>query len=319
MLRGRLFIDNQDAYEYYGLYVKDYTPLIAYPQYKSLQTNDWHERDGVEVDLSNPVLNSRQFVLQFYCGRPEGVSDAQVLLSDLASTVYHSFYFAEIDKTYILRMIDTPSFSQNSRFDNFSITFCEDNVPMPNGGVPSTVTGISLGYTIDDADFALYGCTVLKGTRDSFLKFSKPKEAWKSNYSIMHGVIYDANDNVRLKSKDITIKLHIRTSSVSEFWERWDALWTAVFLVKDTEGLSAAERIVEGDGMIFRCYYKKNDVSEFLFTPEGGIWCDFTITFSVIAYNRGDAWYYLEMEDGVPVLYEYDNENNDNPTLVRIR
>lgn len=319
MLKEKLFINNQDAYENYGLYIKDYTPLIPYPPYKSIKTNDWHEQDGVEADLSCPVLSGRSITLQFYTGRPDGVSEAQVFLSDLLSKVYHTFYFPKIGKTYKFRLVSGPSFNQNKRFDKFSLTFAEDNIAIPTEVVPFVATGIPLGYTIDDADFAQYGCTVLQGTRDSLLKFSQPKEALQNNSNQLSGVIYDSNDIVRLRSKDITIKLHIRTKTISEFWQKWDSLWSSVFAVNTEEGLNAAVRVIEGDGMTFRCYYKKNAVDRFLFTPEGGVWCDFSITFAVLSYNRGDEWYYLAMEDDSPVLFEDGDETDENSTLVRIR
>lgn len=41
--------DNVDVYSNYGLYVKNYAPLLTMPQYKSssITTTDWHESDGV--------------------------------------------------------------------------------------------------------------------------------------------------------------------------------------------------------------------------------------------------------------------------------
>ena len=55
---NRLFIDGNDAYLQYGVYVTSggFNELVAFPPLKSVDSNDWQEEDGVEADLSAPVL-----------------------------------------------------------------------------------------------------------------------------------------------------------------------------------------------------------------------------------------------------------------------
>lgn len=278
MLTGLLLIDNTDVYSNYRLYVKNYAPLLQMPQYKasSITTVDWHERDGLDADLSAPVLDGRQFQLQFHLAHPNAPSDAQVLLSDLTSQVYHTFTFPLLGKTYRLRLVTNPSFAQNARFDTLSLTFAEDDVTIPSTPPPSNATGMPTGYILDDADFALYGCTVLKGTRDSFLRFAAPKEALWRSVGTLSGITYDGGDTVRLKTRDFTLNLHIRTATVADFWARWYALWSAV--------LAPEARIIKCDGITFMCYYKSNAVSRFLPLSDGGVWCDFSVTFAVTSY-----------------------------------
>lgn len=311
-LAGRLLIDGIDAYNNYGIFVKDggLNGLIAMPSFKAIDTYDWHEEDGLEADLSAPLLDGRQFTLNFGISHPDAESEAQVLLSDLASQVYHTLHIPWLGRTYTVRYVSNGSFAQNARFDTLSLTFAEDAVTIPTVAVPTQETGISMGYFIDDADFALYGCTVVKGTRDSFLKFAATKEALKRSVSTLSGIIYDSGDTVRLKSRDITVKMHIRTPNVPTFWARWYALWNAV--------LAPEARTIEGDGMTFQCYYKSNAVQKFMPTIEGGVWCDFSITFAVLAYSRGDEWFYLALQDGTPVTFE-DWDGVSDPTYVRIR
>lgn len=311
-LTGRIIINGLDAFTNYGLVFQNdgLKSLLQMPQFKKVEVYDWHEEDGLEADLSAPLLDGRQFTLNFGISHPDAESEAQVLLSDLASQVYHTLYIPWLGRTYTVRYVSNGSFAQNARFDTLSLTFAEDAVTIPTVAVPTQETGISMGYFIDDADFALYGCTVVKGTRDSFLKFAATKEALKRSVSTLSGIIYDSGDTVRLKSRDITVKLHIRTPDVPTFWARWYALWNAV--------LAPEARTIEGDGMTFQCYYKSNAVQKFMPTIEGGVWCDFSITFAVLAYSRGDEWLYLVTEDGVPVIFEEDDESNPN-YYIRIR
>lgn len=311
-LTGRIIINGLDAFTNYGLVFQNdgLKSLLQMPQFKKVEVYDWHEEDGLEADLSAPLLDGRQFTLNFGISHPDAESEAQVLLSDLASQVYHTLHIPWLGRTYTVRYVNNGSFAQNARFDTLSLTFAEDAVTIPTVAVPTQETGISMGYFIDDADFALYGCTVVKGTRDSFLKFAATKEALKRSVSTLSGIIYDSGDTVRLKSRDITVKLHIRTPDVPTFWARWYALWNAV--------LAPEARTIEGDGMTFQCYYKSNAVQKFMPTIEGGVWCDFSITFAVLAYSRGDEWLYLVTEDGVPVIFEEDDESNPN-YYIRIR
>lgn len=311
-LTGRIIINGLDAFTNYGLVFQNdgLKSLLQMPQFKKVEVYDWHEEDGLEADLSAPLLDGRQFTLNFGITHPDAESEAQVLLSDLASQVYHTLHIPWLGRTYTVRYVNNGSFAQNARFDTLSLTFAEDAVTIPTVAVPTQETGIPMGYFIDDADFALYGCTVVKGTRDSFLKFAATKEALKRSVSTLSGIIYDSGDTVRLKSRDITVKLHIRTPDVPTFWARWYALWNAV--------LAPEARTIEGDGMTFQCYYKSNAVQKFMPTIEGGVWCDFSITFAVLAYSRGDEWLYLVTEDGVPVIFEEDDESNPN-YYIRIR
>ena len=61
MMSGRLYIDGQDVYKQFGMYVSDngWNELVAMPPLKSVDSNDWNEEDGIEADLSAPVLNTR--------------------------------------------------------------------------------------------------------------------------------------------------------------------------------------------------------------------------------------------------------------------
>ena len=62
MMEGRLFIDGGDAYLQYGAYVVNggWNELVAYPPLKPVESNDWQEEDGIEADLSAPVLDTRE-------------------------------------------------------------------------------------------------------------------------------------------------------------------------------------------------------------------------------------------------------------------
>ena len=67
MMRGRLYIDSKDAYAEYGVFLTDQglNEMIAYAPLKAVNFNDWQEQDGIEADLSNPVLDTKDGTMKF--------------------------------------------------------------------------------------------------------------------------------------------------------------------------------------------------------------------------------------------------------------
>ena len=316
-LTGRLIIDGTDAYTNYGVVLNNYAQLIQWPQYKAVETNNWHEEDGLQADLSNPVLAGRTFSLSFSVRHLENNMMAQSLLAMLAEQVYHTLYFPQLNKTFEnVRYVSNSNFATNEKWDTLTLAFAQDIVEKPDTAIPEDYTAPQLGYTIDDCDFGLFGCTVTKGTRASMWKYANAKENQKQESKYVGGITYDSADGIHLSSRDITVNLHMH-SSLALFWSNWNALWSLVFKVDSTKGTSAAVRVVEGDGMEFQCYYKSNAVSRFLLLDDGEVWCDFTITFSVLAYNRGADWFYLATQASEQVTTE-DQDVEDNPLYVRI-
>ena len=65
-LTGRLSVDGYDAYTTWGVWVDSgLGSLIQWPKMKAVTENVWQESDGVEADLSDPKLDSRELTLKF--------------------------------------------------------------------------------------------------------------------------------------------------------------------------------------------------------------------------------------------------------------
>ncbi|MCC8036700.1 MAG: hypothetical protein LIP02_00965 [Bacteroidales bacterium] len=67
MKTGSLYVDGYDVYKQFGMYVVSggWNELVAYPPLKTVNYNDWQEEDGIEADLSAPVLNTREVSIKF--------------------------------------------------------------------------------------------------------------------------------------------------------------------------------------------------------------------------------------------------------------
>lgn len=293
MMTGRLIIDGSDAYTTYGLYVKDggLAALLAWPQMKNIKTKNWYERNGIVADLSNPLLDGRTVQLQFYLSHPDMASQARVLHYDLMNTAYHTFAFQTLGRTYTLRYVSNGAFTMNEGFDSATLTFAEDNVTKPTLGstvtldfgtstrsfriaVPDVTSVKPSGYRLDGIDFARFGMYVTKGTLDQFQKLAAAKEAMKRNISTAAGLIYDGSGAVYASYPDVTLNLHLRSESVTNFWKMWMAMFAQLF--------SAGEHTVDGAGRRFKCYYKSTKITKFYTLQDGGVWCDFAITMALL-------------------------------------
>lgn len=65
--QGKLLVDGEDAFLEYGIFVEQYgyKALIQMPSFKKLDSTEWPEFDGEEVDLTAPVLDTKTFNIQF--------------------------------------------------------------------------------------------------------------------------------------------------------------------------------------------------------------------------------------------------------------
>lgn len=288
---GKLFIDEQDAFIEYGIFVEQYgyKALVQMPSFKKLDSTEWLEYDGEEPDLTNPVLDSKTFSVQFCITDVSGASDLFELLSDGA---YHIFNFVELGKSYKLRLMTNPALSGNLKLGKITLNFADDFPPVyPTDNIDldslSTYSPIlnqapyatapvgfkQVGYELDEIDFSRFGVYVLDGTDRSIQKAPNVRENLKVSNSNRAGVIYD-DESVRYKTKDVSMKLFIYAESVAQFWERWFSLFTAL-LKPEMHKLYNDNSLEE-----YNCYYKSNSITRFDIRRNGKVWCEFTVTLT---------------------------------------
>ena len=95
-MKQNVYMDGTDAYAVYGVSViassgGSYHELMAYAPLKDFPKNDWPEEDGIEVDLSEPRLETRTLTLRFVCER--GRSGIDAFFCALNDGAYHVFEF----------------------------------------------------------------------------------------------------------------------------------------------------------------------------------------------------------------------------------
>ncbi len=262
---GKLFIDNMDAYLGYGVYIADggTADLVSVAQFKSINATDWPDEDGEEPDLTAPVLDSKEFVMDFFIS---DVEKAALFYGCLSDKAYHDFYFRFIERTYRLRLVDTDSFASCQSLGRISMTFSDDFPSVPEESPYGTAVVRSLGYAVDGVDFAQFGILPLEGTKDAISKAAAVKENLKISASNQPGSLYD-NESVRYKAKDVTLHLFIHGT---DFWKKWNAFFTALL----KPGLRT---LTASDNKQYQCYYTDCNIVEFAGSVQD-VWCKFDVT-----------------------------------------
>lgn len=299
MLAGRLYIDGDDAYKQYGVYVVKggWNDLVAFPPLKSVTSNDWQEEDGIEADLSNPVLNSREVQLKIAIGGE--FSRFPALIDHLSDGSYHTFECVYLKRTYRLRLVAVPNMTVALALGTATLKLADD---FPLNGykyrIPDSSVVPAEDYKFDGWKFTDYGVRVLKGTLAEVLKPSNVKQNLLRNLSTLSGAIYDPK-NVRFKSKDVKVYCLMRAESLDELWRNYDAL--LFDLIRPDEHLLYVEELEQE----FPFHYKSCQVQEFF--PTDKIWLRFTLTLTFThSFRIEDGDVVLAAEDGAIVFTQDD-------------
>ena len=299
MKTGHLYIDGHDVYRQYGVYVIDggWNELVAMPPLKSVTSNDWQEEDGIEVDLSAPVLNTREVSIKFaVAGLFSSFFDLIDVLSDGA---YHTFVCTEIGRTYRLRLTQQPNLKGLKLLGHATLKFADD-FPL-NGyryNAPQTTILQTEDYLFDDVPFSRYGVRIIKGTYDEITRSAAVKQNMLRNINSQSGAIYDP-EQVTFKSKDVKLYCLMRAETLDELWNNYDALLHDL-IQPDERSLWIEEMERE-----FPFHYKSCSVTKF--EPSGRIWLQFALT---VVFTRdfriADDDIVLASEDGIVVFTEDD-------------
>lgn len=308
-MKNKLFIDGIDAFEAYGIFVEQsgYKQVIQYPSFKTLTITDWGDCDGIEVDLESPLLDTRTLQIQFCI---TNIRYAEDLFDDLSAGAYHTFEFRELKRTYKLRMTQNGSFASKIRLGKLTLTFADDFPVIPVAKYYQFAkSGIrQVGYEIDGIDMSQFGAYVLDGSDDSIRQAAATKPNLTISTKDIAGAVYDSA-NVFFKSKDLTLKCLINCTGIDEFWRRYESLFAVL--------LDADERkfFYSALGNEYTCYYKSMSVSKFDILRNNHVWCEFSVTLTIIDYRPVSQYMLLAHEDFALVEVEIQGK----ATFIRIR
>lgn len=306
MKTGSLYVDGYDVYKQFGMYVVSggWNELVAYPPLKTVNYNDWQEEDGIEADLSAPVLNTREVSIKFaISGLYASLFDFLDILSDGA---YHTFSCAEIGRVYKLRLTQQPNLKAIKLLGRATLKFADD---FPLDGytylAPNSSVMYASDYLFDGLPFTSYGMRILKGSYDEIVKSAAVKTNLLRNIGTQAGATYDAKQ-VTYKSKDVKLYCLMRAETLDELWRNYDAF--LYDLIRPYERQLWVDDL-ERD---FLFHYKSCQVTKFV--PTDRIWLQFTLTVTFTQdFRIGEEDIVLASEDGIVVFTE------DNTYAIELR
>lgn len=266
---GATYMDGVDIWTAYGAFVDrgSYKGLISFPPLKKIDTNDWPDEDGIEVDLSSPVLDTKDFSVTFAAKTEAGALG--LIEAITTGNAYKEFEFKEIAKTVTLRLLSQSAMQINNGLTIFSLQFADD---APLHGytytAPESAMVAQRDYTINGINAANYGLVVLQGTRGSLKKTPPTKTNLLNNINTQTGASYDG-ENVFLKSKEVTLSCVLIAANKTEFWQNYNALLFDLI----RPGL----QYLGFNNEIEPFYYKESSVSGLTVSPSK-IWVELSIT-----------------------------------------
>lgn len=267
-------IDGIDALATYGLRLGDnsLTSLIQWAELKDVYTNDWHEEDGVEPDLTNPVLDTRKCTLSFVGNTTTAQVDEFVAL--WSNGAYHTLT-TTVGFSYRLRLVSNDSLKWENGLCIVKLTFADD---FPLDGYtfkrPSSLIAYDSNYIVDNIPLTAYGVNVLAGINSELLKIPEVKENLVQSFDNVPGVTYD-NAGVRFKAREVRIPCLMRAATLEEFKTNYNALLYNL-TQPDIHTLIATTL-----GKRYTFHYVSQNVRRAYLT--GKLWVEFDIVIKVIA------------------------------------
>jgi hypothetical protein len=253
MQTGYLLIDGVDAFTQYGAYLSDgqLAALLELPKLKTPTSTEWADQDGMEYDLTAPLLDSRTLSLKFHLRTPAGFYS---LIEALQTGAYHTFDVPSIGQTYTLRLTQTGSLSVTGNLITVSLTFSEDT-PIVSTGSPSTSALLPLtGITLDDVDLAYYGIQPIEGIRADVITPLPQREALKVTTCNTAGIALYDSQTVTQKPSTFTLPLYITAPTVTELIRRYHSLLATL--------LSPNLHIIVAYSHTIQCFYQSVSITQ---------------------------------------------------------
>jgi hypothetical protein len=293
---ANLYIDGHDVYTEFGIFLTEgsYKGLMSFPSLKEPDKNDWAEQDGIDVDLSEPRIDTKEFQLLFGCLSTGNIGAFTDFISDGA---FHSFNFIELGITKSLRLVSSGKY-EGTLFvlRNFEFTFSDD-FPL-NGytySAPTTSHISNLGYRLDGKEFSDYGIAILDGSEAEILKPTAVKRNQLVSLRGQNGVTYDGQ-HVFFQAKDVTLKCCMITDGIEEYKKNWNAL-----LYDLTKPNHRGLYFWKTD-TTYPCYYKNSTIEEL--SVNGKVWCKFNLTLCFTSFRLGDELYIMVFDQTFDESFE---------------
>ncbi len=264
-----LIIDGRNIANFGGkLLQHSFSDLVEYPPLKKVDSNDWAEFDGLEVDLGNPRLDKKELSLSLYFSNKEQFANFSTYLFEKS---HRNWHFTELGKTYKLRLKGFTGFKIFQGICEVKVDLIDD---YPLYGYSYTAPALSVasyGYALDGVDFSRYGIIPLQGSEQKIKGADKSKKILEISNQVMQGVKV-APQPLKKKSRSAGVKCFMKLP-LTDFWKSYQA-----FLFDLTK---PQERTLTAHGNTYKCHYKSAKVKHFDLV-DGVVWCEFELDVVIV-------------------------------------
>ena len=261
------YIDGDNARTKYSISIAEngYLGLVNYPSLKKFEINDWADENGLDPDLSNPLLKSREISINFLS---TDIAKTEEFFYKLTDKAYHTFRFEDLDLTLRMRLENQSSLNGLRELQVFTLKFKADDSPLLNYKHEQPTNTKESGCSLDDLDFSAYELQILYGTEKEIRKLPAVKKNCTIESENISGVFYD-DSLVLFSAKDVRMSLLMRVATIAEFWKNWKAF---LHNLTQPEG-----RIIGYNGEEYPAYYKSCLTKEFYINRAGNVWWKFDL------------------------------------------
>lgn len=296
-MKGLWFIDNIDIYKEFGVGIEKggYNDLFRVPSFKSPEANEWHENDGIEIDLEAPKLQNKQVSIRFATAQHDLVNNFIAMLSEPG---YRNLYIPSLGKTWQLRLASEANNQMWKGGQRHEFIFFDDNPRRFIRNNQPAGHGMRLQpsfYSIDGIRLDQYGIVTEKSRSDLF-KMPVIRPNLESDISVIDGKIVHT-ETANMRPKNVALKLCFYCSDMQTFWQNYSA-----FFYQMTKPGQRTFYIKEAEEEI-PCYYM--GTSDFQYTREGEkVILKFTLNLTFIVFRIRETDYLLAAEDYSLIVLE---------------
>lgn len=268
---SELYIDDRSVLEAYGLRLGNgsIASFIEWAPLKEVYYNDWHEEDGIEPDLSSPVLNRHHCTLRFVgTTSDDNVNAFIAMLSDYA---HHSFSMRNSVFKQTLRLEKCVSVDYIDDLWKIEMRFAKDYPEELLSRNPLEIMSPDDRYVIDGVLMSNLGAIVLEGVNNELLRIGDVKENLLQSFDGVNGAKYDPV-RVRFRERNVRIPCLIRASTIIKLRDNYCGLLTRLIQ-------PGAHTFIATDlGCQYSFYYKSCKVRRAFLDTKPWIELDITIT-----------------------------------------
>lgn len=267
---GFTTIDNTNLLQRFGAFVtkEGWNELLEWPQFKAIRTNDWHEENGIEADLTAPQVAARHFDIGMAVNDRQKYKD---LLQFLTTKVSRDWSDPSLPREFRLRWEGCSDLKYTDGLYLFHLKMAED-LPIIAGRQPQPPQGMAQqAWRIDGSSFSAYGAKVLQGAEQSLWNSPSAKTKLAVSVSNASGATYDNEGRVSVAHREVTLPLLWADSDKQRLWNNYEALLYTLTQAGEHKLISPTH------SRALPCYYKSLKVEQFFNDPER-IWLQVALT-----------------------------------------